>query len=161
MKFTVLLAAISAASLLAACGEKIEVTTNSPNLKVSVSSCKESRTPGAQPSIQKIRWTESMTVEITARGDMSCGVDRVTAGYAVSGTTVELGYAGSVMSSTAKPPPPGCRCVHEFTYVISDIDKRGYVVVLDDIARNGTLKKWQSRRLKLKFRDQEPPAAPG
>ncbi len=145
MKSIVPLAALSAVSLLAGCGQGIEVTTNSPDLKVSVSSCKESRSLGGQQPIQKIRWLESMTMEVTARGEMQCGVDRVTAGYAVSGATVELGYAGSIVSSTAKAPPPGCKCVHEFTYVISNIDKRGYVVVLDDIARNGTLKKWQSR----------------
>jgi hypothetical protein len=148
MKFTAPLAAIAALTLLAACGQGIEVATNSPDLKVSVSSCKEPRAPGDQPPIQKIRWTGQMTLEVTARGEMKCGVDRVSAGYAVSGTTVELGYAGSIVSSTAKPPPPGCKCVHEFTYVISNIDKRGYRITVDDIERNGSLKKWQARRLR-------------
>jgi hypothetical protein len=142
------LCAILVTGLLASCGKGIEVTTNSPQLKVSVSSCKEASAPIGPPAIQKIRWIEAMTLEVRARGEMSCAVDHVSAAYALSRNALELGYSGGISPEAAKKPPPACRCVHEFVYVISNLEKRSYVITLENIPRDGTSEKWKSRRLK-------------
>ena len=137
-----------ATSLLAACGKSIEVTTNSPQLKVSVSSCKEPPAPNGPPPIQKILWKEGGILEVRARGDMLCEVDRVTAAFALSRKSLELGYVGGFSPEAAKKQSPACSCMHEFTYVISNIEKRNYIITVENIPREGTWKKWQSRRLK-------------
>jgi hypothetical protein len=140
--------AVLAAFLLAACGKGIEVATNSPQLKVSVSSCKGPSTPNRPPPLDKIRWIEAMTLEIRARGDMHCEADRVTAAYAVSRNNLELGYAGGFSPETAKKSPPACSCVREFVYVISNLEQHPYIINVENIPRDGTAKKWESRRLK-------------
>ncbi len=146
--YKLVLCAVLASSLLAACGKRIEVTTNAPNLALSVSSCKEPWAPPGPPPFEKIRWIEANTLEIRARGEMSCEVDRVSAAYAVSRTTLELGYAGSLSQDAATKPPPECRCIHDFVYVISNLPKRNYRIVVENIPRAGTQAKWKARQLK-------------
>jgi hypothetical protein len=149
MKFFVFhLAALLGISVLAACGSGIEVTTTSPNLALSVSSCKEKLTgPGPAPT-QNVRWIDASTLEVKARGDLLCETDRVAAAYAVSRKSVELGYTGSFSAGKAAKPPPQCFCMHDFVFVISNLDKRSYMVSVENVPREGTREKWQSRRLK-------------
>jgi hypothetical protein len=142
------LCAILLTGLLASCGSGIEVTTTAPNLALSVSSCKEKLTgPGPAPT-QKVRWIDASTLEVKARGDLLCETDRVSAAYAVSRKSLELGYAGSFSAVKAAKPPPQCYCMHDFAFVISNLDKRSYMISVENIPRDGTSEKWKSRRLK-------------
>ena len=137
-----------AASLVAGCSKNIEVTTSSPALKLSVSACKEASAPIGRPVVQKIRWIEAMTLEVKARGDMHCEVERVTAAYAVSRNNLEFGYAGGFSPETEKKAPAACSCVRELVYVISNLEQHPYIITVENIPRDGTAKKWQSRQLK-------------
>ena len=141
------LCAVLATSLLMACGKGVEVSTNSPALKVSVSSCKQLPAPNA-PALEKIRWLEAMTLEVKVRGDLHCEADRVTAAYAVSRNNLELAYAGGFLPETAKKAPAACSCMRELTYVITNLEQHSYIITVENIPRDGTAKKWKSRQLK-------------
>jgi hypothetical protein len=148
MKFVAVLLAMLVVSALAACGSGIEVTTLSPNLTLSVSSCQEKLKYPGPAATQKARWLDESTLEVRARDDLLCDVDRVAGAYAVSGRSVELGYAGSFSKDKAVKPPTECLCRHDFVFVISNLDKRSYTIAVENIPRDGTSEKWKSRRLK-------------
>jgi hypothetical protein len=155
MNSLIRLITLIATLVLAACGQRIDATTDAPNLKLSVSQCKEQPTAPAPPPpgvtttlterplpVKGVRWIEGPSLEVTARGEMQCGVDQVKGKYAVAGGTLELGYQGG-FSHTG--PRPACDCVYEFIYTIAGLEKRNYQIILEDLSRTGAMEKWKSR----------------
>jgi hypothetical protein len=144
--------------VLAACGQGPNATTDSPNLKLSVSQCKGQSTapppppPGVtttispRPSpVKQVRWIEGTSLEVTARGEMQCGVDRVIGRYAISGSILELAYQGAF---SHEGPRPACDCAYELKYTIAGLEKRDYQIILEDLGYAGAAAKWADRHAK-------------